>query len=407
MTATTIQPISAASAIKGQQHDQPKSAASANNGQQHFQPISAASAIKGQQLNQNHPLNAMSALKDYKSKGITDQRSPIIRQDEYNLRSERTHNIEPRNQCQNTTSQNFQNNRHNYTNPNKNNTNTNQNPFKNNNYTNQYPNRNNNYTNQNQVNRNNNSYQNQPNGNSPTGQIRNNNASGQARNNGYNNHPQNIQNSGQHRSRQARIEPMEVDYLNYIALIDTGSTISLLNSTRVPSNLYEYINDTPIQINTINGIVNETAQVKTKCPIQFNQPCNARMKWTKVELNKPYDFLIGMDWIRNNAKTIDLKNEEVILVNGIHLPFLTTLLEEVNVLEISEVCNIQTNHLNEIEQESVEKLLNKYKKLIFKEGDQLTNTSAVVHEIKTTTDQQINSKLYSYTPKHEVEVRRL
>ena len=193
---------------------------------------------------------------------------------------------------------------------------------------------------------------------------------------------------------------------DYIALIDTGSTISLLNSTRVPSNLYEYINDTPIQINTINGIVNETAQVKTKCPIQFNQPCNARMKWTKVELNKPYDFLIGMDWIRNNAKTIDLKNEEVILVNGIHLPFLTTLLEEVNVLEISEVCNIQTNHLNEIEQESVEKLLNKYKKLIFKEGDQLTNTSTVVHEIKTTTDQQINSKLYRYPPKHEVEVRR-
>lgn len=124
-----------------------------------------------------------------------------IGQDEYNLRSDRTHNIEPRNQCQNTTSQNFQNNRHNYTNPNKNN-----------NYTNQYPNRNNNYTNQNQVNRN--SYQNQPNGNSPTGQIRNNNASGQARNNGYNNHPQNIQNSGQHRSRQARIEPMEVDYLS-------------------------------------------------------------------------------------------------------------------------------------------------------------------------------------------------
>lgn len=77
IAATTMQPISAASAMKGQQHDQPKSAASANNGQQHFQPISAASAIKGQQL--NHPLNAMSALKEYKSKVITDQRSPIIR----------------------------------------------------------------------------------------------------------------------------------------------------------------------------------------------------------------------------------------------------------------------------------------------------------------------------------------
>lgn len=79
-------------------------------------------------------------------------------------------------------------------------------------------------------------------------------------------------------------------------MIDTGSTISLLNSNRVPKKLYERIEGKSIQINTIQGLVNsETEQVKTKCPSQFGQPCNARMKWTKIALNKPYDFLIGMD----------------------------------------------------------------------------------------------------------------
>lgn len=189
-------------------------------------------------------------------------------------------------------------------------------------------------------------------------------------------------------------------------MIDTGSTISILNSNRVPSNLYENIKDTPIQISTIQGTVTSTSQVKTKCPDQFNQPCNARMKFAKIELDKPYDFLIGMDWIKSNAKSIDIINEEIILRNDIHLPFLNILHEDVNVLEVSEVCNIQTNHLNELEKESIEKLLKKYKKLIYTEGDQLTNTDTVVHEINTTTDQQINSKLYRYPPKHDLEVRR-
>lgn len=79
-------------------------------------------------------------------------------------------------------------------------------------------------------------------------------------------------------------------------MIDTGSTISLLNSNRVPSNLYEIIEGTPIQITTIQGIMKcNTEQVKTKCPSQIGQPCKVRRKWTKVAINKPYDFLIGMD----------------------------------------------------------------------------------------------------------------
>lgn len=101
-----------------------------------------------------------------------------------------------------------------------------------------------------------------------------------------------------------------------------------------------------------------------------------------------------------------MQNEVIVLTNCRHLPFLAKSLKEVNVLDVSEVGDIQTNHLNEVEKQSIKKLLSKYQKLIFKERDPLTNTDAAVHEIKITTDQQINSKLYRYPPKHEAEVRK-
>ncbi len=67
---------------------------------------------------------------------------------------------------------------------------------------------------------------------------------------------------------------------------------------------------------------------------------------------------------------------------------------------------IQLSHLNVEEKEGVKKVLKRFKSLFFKEGDQLTNTTAILHEIKTTTDRQINSKLYRYPPQHEAEVRK-
>lgn len=74
------------------------------------------------------------------------------------------------------------------------------------------------------------------------------------------------------------------------------------------------------------------------------------MKWVAMQLDKPYDLLIGMDFIRKNVKEINIEKQEIIMANKVSLPFLTkTIQEEVNVLEVSEVQNLMLDHLNEKE----------------------------------------------------------
>lgn len=194
----------------------------------------------------------------------------------------------------------------------------------------------------------------------------------------------------------------------YLALVDTGSTISIMNENRFPMSKCQLINQLSTTINTIQGEVNKPNRtVATVCPIEFKYPDNARMKWIALKLEKPYDLLIGMDWIKRNVKEISIENQQINMTNGVSLPFLTKAIqEEVNVLEVSEVQDLQLGYLNETERHLIKRLVRKHDRLLFREGDILTSTNTVVHEIRTTTDEQINSKLYRYPPKHETEVRR-
>ena len=68
--------------------------------------------------------------------------------------------------------------------------------------------------------------------------------------------------------------------------------------------------------------------------------------------------------------------------------------------------NLQLEHLNKEEAKEIQKIIKKYSELFFREGDNLTSTTEIEHEIRTTTEEQLNSKLYRYPPKHEEEVRK-
>lgn len=72
-----------------------------------------------------------------------------------------------------------------------------------------------------------------------------------------------------------------------MALVDTGSRISLLNSKNVKSDIYQRLGESNIKINTIDGEVRRNKElVKTRCPEEFKQPDNARMKWVKIQLTR-------------------------------------------------------------------------------------------------------------------------
>lgn len=86
-------------------------------------------------------------------------------------------------------------------------------------------------------------------------------------------------------------------------------------------------------------VTKNTKNLNTKCPDEFQQPI---MKWIKIDLEKPYDFLLGMDWIEENGETINMEKQEIHLNNSVTLPFFSkTIHEEDNVLEQSAMEHIK------------------------------------------------------------------
>lgn len=67
---------------------------------------------------------------------------------------------------------------------------------------------------------------------------------------------------------------------------------------------------------------------------------------------------------------------------------------------------IRTDHLNEEEEKAIKHLCYKYKDIFFQEGENLTFSNSIKHEIKTTDDVPIYSKSYRYPYVHKEEVQR-
>lgn len=201
-----------------------------------------------------------------------------------------------------------------------------------------------------------------------------------------------------------------IDGRKHRALIDTGSTMSIINSNRVDCSkfkIYERIN---LRLQTINKTTTEMVdRVVTNIPKEFNYDPKGATRWYKRDLgDKPYDILIGMDLLSKIVKTLDFNNKCLILKNDTKIPLYSV--DNETTLDCFELHStekeVDLTHLNAEEKKEMETLLHQFKNLIYKDGDLLTNTNTITHEIRTTTDQQINAKLYRLPPQHEEEVRR-
>lgn len=140
------------------------------------------------------------------------------------------------------------------------------------------------------------------------------------------------------------------------------------------------------------------------------------MKYTQRSLwkitplrGRTYDFIIGIDILNFLNAQINIEQGQITL-NGKVSYFLNNpyKFNQIYRLEAGDpkVERLQLNHLNHEERREIIRLLNRYNKLLFREGDLLTNTTEIQHEIKTITQQQIYSKLYRYPPQPEAEVRK-
>lgn len=165
-----------------------------------------------------------------------------------------------------------------------------------------------------------------------------------------------------------------------------------------------------MQLQTINNITNEVVErIITNIPKEFNYDCKTATRWYKRNLGpKPYDILIGMDLLSKIVKTLDFDNRTLVLKNNTIVPLYSE--KDIATFDcfelIGEGKELDLSYLNEEERKEIEVLLSKFKNLVYREGDQLTNTDTIMHEIKTTVDQSIHAKLYRLPPQHEEEVRR-
>lgn len=186
--------------------------------------------------------------------------------------------------------------------------------------------------------------------------------------------------------------------------------MSIINSSRVDCKNFKIFEQIRLKLQTINNTTTELVdRIITAIPKEFNYDPQGATRWYKRNLgNKPYDILIGMDLLSKVVKTIDFDKKLLILNNGTKLPVYST--EKETTIDCFELNahekEVDLSHLNQEEKQAIQTLLKKFKGLIYKDGDQLTNTDSITHEIRTTTDQPMNAKLYRLPPKHEEEVRR-
>lgn len=124
---------------------------------------------------------------------------------------------------------------------------------------------------------------------------------------------------------------------------------------------------------------------------------------------RKYDGIIGQNFLTPLKAKLDLGNK-FLEVNNCRINFETKdryfLINEVCNIESSNIDEINLDHVNSEERHQLLEILRQYQDLFYKEGDKLTFTHEVHHEIITTTNNAIYSKIYRYPRIHEQEIER-
>lgn len=195
-------------------------------------------------------------------------------------------------------------------------------------------------------------------------------------------------------------------------LVDTGSTTSIVRRNVLQENYQEQKLSKPLKYRTLNGINEVRYYIVTPFPTEFN--CTGTLIWNVIDFqNEKYDAIIGQNFliplktrINNEHHFIDVLGTKIFF-NESHYSFHT---ENICSLEPTTEKNIlrkfNFNYLNKEELGVIMELLTEFKDLFYVEGDSLSATNDIQHEIITTTDKPLYSKIYRYPQVHESEILR-
>lgn len=138
----------------------------------------------------------------------------------------------------------------------------------------------------------------------------------------------------------------------------------------------------------------------------FNFPTKSNTEFLVTKFHDTFDGLFGMNVLKDceiNLLEQQIKsNNEIIPIyyNQQNEKRHETLINKLNSLppypEINFVQNLQENirvsHLNKEEQTATYKLVNRYKEIFYKDGDDLSFTNHVKHNIPTTNESPIYTR---------------
>ena len=151
-------------------------------------------------------------------------------------------------------------------------------------------------------------------------------------------------------------------------------------------------------------------EVIVNVPLEFNAG-GETMSVKLLDLrNKDFDCIIGNNVLIPMGVIIDFYNMRL-WVNNVEILFYTEPVDigfdEITALELQSIdfSNIELpNHLNNEERHKLDMFLRKNKATFYQEGQVLTTTNAVKHNIVTTSDKPVYSKIYRYPKAHEKEI---
>lgn len=195
--------------------------------------------------------------------------------------------------------------------------------------------------------------------------------------------------------------------------MDTGADTNIFKPNLLP---YPIVNlEKPAIYNSLAGQTTITQKIVTPIPIEFKR--EGTVDWKLFQLSSGiYDGIMSIGTIHGLGIQLDLDNKFAYTSYKYKIPFISydIPIKFFNVETVEPITSVfteidnktSTNELNSEEKLKLKDLLNENKNLFYTEGESLSCTSEVQHEIKLIDNRPIYSKIYRYPQVHEEEIRK-